>query len=57
MPFDPALHSLFHRLWTAAVGTPGYVKADWQELERLLVELERKARHPHPEPYPDRREK
>lgn len=28
---------LFHRLWTRAVGTPGYSKADWTELSRLEV--------------------
>lgn len=27
---------LLHRLWTRAVGTPGYVKNDWKEMERLL---------------------
>lgn len=27
---------LFHRLWTKAVGTPDYVKKEWQELERRI---------------------
>lgn len=27
---------LFHRLWTKAVGTTGYVKAEWMELDRRL---------------------
>lgn len=25
-------HELFHRLWTKAVGTKDYVKAEWNEL-------------------------
>jgi len=28
--------NLFHRLWTKAVGTEGYVKAEWQELEKVI---------------------
>lgn len=28
--------SLFHRLWTKAVGTEGYVKSEWQEFEKIL---------------------
>ena len=31
--------ALLHRLWTKAVGTDGYVKDDWKELERRLREL------------------
>lgn len=27
---------LFHKLWTKAVGTPGYDKSEWQALERQL---------------------
>lgn len=26
----------FHRLWSAAVGTPGYNKSDWIAVERRL---------------------
>lgn len=26
---------LFHRLWTRAVGQPGYVKREWQGYERI----------------------
>ena len=29
-------HALLHRLWTKAVGTPGYVKDEWLALEALL---------------------
>lgn len=29
-----AIHKSLHRLWTRAVGTGGYVKKDWMELER-----------------------
>lgn len=34
----PAAHrwGLLHRLWTKAVGTPGYDKKEWQELETVL---------------------
>lgn len=31
-------HHLLHHLWTKAVGTAGYDKAEWIELERRLVE-------------------
>lgn len=27
---------VFHRLWTKAVGTPGYVKEQWSALERFV---------------------
>ena len=40
------LHQLLHRLWTRAVGTPGYDKADWKRLELLLDELWRKTGEP-----------
>ena len=30
-----------HPLWTKAVGTPGYVKAEWSELADYLANLER----------------
>lgn len=29
-------NSLFHRLWTKAVDTDGYVKKDWQALEEVV---------------------
>lgn len=28
-----------HKLWTRAVGTPGYVKADWRELDNAIYQL------------------
>lgn len=31
---------LFHTLWTKAVGTPNYDKAEWMELERKLIRFE-----------------
>lgn len=33
---------LLHVLWTKAVGTHGYKKREWQELERILAGLERR---------------
>jgi hypothetical protein len=33
----PRWYHTFHRLWTKAVGKPGYVKRDWQELEEALL--------------------
>ena len=30
-------HELLHTLWSKAVGTPDYVKSEWMELEKLLV--------------------
>lgn len=36
-------HELLHHLWTKAVGTPGYVKSDWQRLEAEIYILERVA--------------
>lgn len=30
------IHHLFHHLWSAAVGSPGYGKRDWVRLEGLL---------------------
>lgn len=31
--------ALFHRLWSKAVGTLGYNKQEWLELEQLLLKL------------------
>lgn len=31
-------HDDLHREWTAAVGTPGYVKAEWRDRDNDLVE-------------------
>jgi hypothetical protein len=38
--FDPSTatpYQLLHHLWTKAVGTADYVKAEWRELERKLT--------------------
>lgn len=32
-----AKHEELHRQWTAAVGTPGYVKAPWRDRDNALV--------------------
>lgn len=29
-------HEIFHTLWSQAQGQPGYVKADWKEVDNLL---------------------
>ncbi len=31
-------HDLLHTLWSRATGCPGYVKADWMKLERILFQ-------------------
>lgn len=33
---DQAIKTLFHKLWSKDVGTPGYAKTDWMELQRLI---------------------
>jgi hypothetical protein len=35
----PELDALLHVLWTRAVGTPGYVKSDWRDLEHAIYKL------------------
>jgi hypothetical protein len=30
-------HTLLHRLWSKAVGAPDYIKAEWIELESILL--------------------
>jgi len=32
-------HIFLHRLWTKAVGTPGYKKSDWRDLDRAINNL------------------
>lgn len=32
-------HRLLHKLWTKAVGTPGYEKSEWRELERHVERM------------------
>jgi hypothetical protein len=36
---------VFQSLWTKAVGTPDYVKADWIKLQNYIHGLEDKAAH------------
>jgi len=33
---DRQIKALFHKLWGRDVGTSGYNKTDWMELQRLL---------------------
>jgi hypothetical protein len=33
---------LLHTLWSKATGCPGYVKADWMKLERILFQAAEK---------------
>ena len=37
------IHTVFQQLWTAAVGTPGYDKKEWQRMDNELANLARKA--------------
>lgn len=36
------LHEQLHKLWTASAGNPGYVKKEWQRLEEMLFEHDRR---------------
>jgi hypothetical protein len=38
---DAPMSSLLHHLWTKAVGTPDYVKVEWQILEAVLYRMRR----------------
>jgi hypothetical protein len=42
------VNHLFHRLWTRAVGTPDYNKADWKALEHVIETMWREATGKHP---------
>ena len=33
---DQQIKKLFHKFWSKDVGTEGYSKKDWQQLQRLL---------------------
>ena len=35
------IHEAFHKLWTKAVGTDGYDKKEWIDLERHIMRLDR----------------
>lgn len=37
---NESTRALFHRLWTKAVGTPDYVKAEWRDLEAAMKAAE-----------------
>lgn len=37
-------HRILHRLWTRDVGTDGYNKADWLELEAICLRMERESK-------------
>ena len=39
---DGPMSELLHTLWTKAVGTPDYVKTEWQALEIVLYRMRRK---------------
>lgn len=36
-----AIHSLLHRLWTKATGTPDYIKTDWINLEYYILKMQK----------------
>lgn len=38
-----AIHRLLHTLWTKAVGTKDYDKAEWRELEAEITNLRNRA--------------
>ena len=38
---DGPMRTLLHVLWTKAVGTPEYIKSDWQALEIVLHRMHR----------------
>jgi hypothetical protein len=38
LPLPTSVHGWLHRLWSKAVGSPGYDKSEWLAFERLLVE-------------------
>lgn len=46
MRLPDSWHKLLHRLWSKAVGTPGYVKTDWIELETILFQAAAKTVEP-----------
>lgn len=33
------LHTLFHTLWSKAVGTPNYDKSEWKSLQEMVFNL------------------
>lgn len=51
--YSQRTNELFHRLWSKAVGTPDYEKAEWKELEHHLLSPLREARDATPAPWLD----
>jgi hypothetical protein len=43
---DQMTYYAFHRLWTWAVGLPGYDKSAWKEVEAALFDLKTRTRKP-----------
>lgn len=37
-------HTMLHRLWSKAVGTPTYNKGQWLELDRVIEQLARRSK-------------
>ena len=37
-------HYALHQVWSKAVGTRDYVKAEWRELDQAIEDLKRRAR-------------
>lgn len=50
-PKEMTNHLLLHVLWTKAVGTPGYDKNEWKELEQRF---DSPYKEPMPDPYAPR---
>lgn len=52
MPTVMSPHDLLHTLWSKAVGTPGYDKSEWKQLESLLRDVDKPSGpvivHEHP---------
>lgn len=36
VPTAYEVKACFHRLWSANVGQPNYLKSDWKELQKML---------------------
>ena len=43
---DAKMWAMFHKLWSAHVGAPGYVKQDWTDLENAILDATILARRP-----------
>lgn len=49
-PEHRVAHDHLHRVWTASVGTRGYVKEDWNALDNAIAKLARRAPSPAASP-------